>query len=534
MQHQNRGFLFFGDKIMRMKNLLNLFLLLNGWIAISAQPTIQWQKTLGGSDFDEAASIQQTLDGGYIIVGDIVSNDGDVFGNHGGDDFWVIKLDNAGSVQWKKAYGGSNNDIPYAIQQTNDAGYIVAGFAESNNWDVSGNHGGMDAWVVKLSSAGVVEWKKSYGGSAWEEAHSIQQTTDGGYIFAGLAQSMDGDVSGVNGFLDFWVVKISNLGSVEWQKALGGSNEDIANSIKQTSDGGYIVAGHTKSVDGDVSGNHGNLDYWVVKLSSTGVLEWQKTLGGAAWDTAEEVCQTKDGGYIVTGYAGSGSIAGQHGSFDNWVVKLSSTGDIQWQKALGGSDADYGRSIEQTSDGNYIVAGSAKSTDGDILENKGNSDAWLVKLNNNGEIIWQKTLGGTSAETFLAVTQTVDNGYIMAGYAWSNDGDVSGVLGYNDFWIVKLSPESSPTTTPKSLPLEIYPNPATHTISLQLPQDHATGTVETPLSIRITDLLGKEISQQTLQPGKSLDIAALPNGMYLLTATNALGKVFSGRFMKQE
>jgi len=212
---------------------------------------------------------------------------------------------------------------------------------------------------------------------------------------------------------------------------------------------------------------------------------------------------------------------------------LSSTGDIQWQKALGGSDADYGRSIEQTSDGNYIVAGSAKSTDGDILENKGNSDAWLVKLNNNGEIIWQKTLGGTSAETFFAVTQTVDNGYIAAGFAWSNDGDVSGVLGYNDFWIVKFSPESSPTTTPTSLPLEIYPNPATHSISLQVPQDHSTGTGET-LTVSITNLLGKVLQQQLLASGEALNIANLPNGLYHLTATTSSGKLFSGKFTKLE
>ena len=145
-----------------------------------------------------------------------------------------------------------------------------------------------------------------------------------------------------------------------------------------------------------------------------------------------------------------------------------------------------------------------------------------------------KTLGGTEAEFPGNIQKTMDGGYVIAGSAESDDGDVSGNHGNSDFWIVKLSPESSPTSTPTSLPLELYPNPATHTISLQVPQDHATGTVELPLSIRITDLLGKEISQQTLQPGKAVDIAALPNGMYILTATDALGKVYSGRFMKLE
>jgi len=158
----------------------------------------------------------------------------------------------------------------------------------------------------------------------------------------------------------------------------------------------------------------------------------------------------------------------------------------------------------------------------------------VVKLNEQGILEWQKTMGGTNAEIGYSIQQCNDGGYITVAETRSNDGDVSGGQGQTDFWIVKLAPESSPTTTPTSPPLEIYPNPATHTISLLAPQDQATGSGETPLSIRINDLLGQEISQQTLQPGEALDIAALPNGMYILTATDALGKVYSGRFMKQE
>jgi hypothetical protein len=502
-----------------------------------AQPSIQWQKCLGGSENDQAACIQQTSDGGYIVAGYTLSKNGDVFGNHGHFDFWVVKLSNTGVVQWAKTLGGNDDDRAYSICESTDGGYIVVGFTQSNDGDVSVNHGDKDAWVVKLSNTGALEWEKTLGGSGWEEAWSIRQTKDDGYILAGRSNSNNGDVSGNHaGSLDFWVVKLSSIGLIEWQKSLGGSDEDTAVTVKQTSDEGYIIVGEAKSTDGDVIGNNGNVDFWVVKLNSLGTLMWQNALGGVGLDVASDIYETGDG-FIACGYEGStntGDVTGHHGLFDYWIVKLNKTGDLLWQKALGGSEGDWGRNILQTNDGMFIVAGTTQSSDGDVLINNGIETAWVLKLNDTGEILWQKSLGGSLGEGSNCIIQTSDGGFMVAGYAWSNDGDVWGNHGGGDFWIVKLSPESSPTTTPTALPLEIYPNPATHTISLQVPRDQATAAGETPLYIRINDLLGREISQQTFQPGKALDIAALPNGMYLLTATDTLGKVFSGRFMKQE
>ncbi|MHA1651797.1 MAG: hypothetical protein ACTSYB_16515, partial [Candidatus Helarchaeota archaeon] len=192
--------------------------------------------------------------------------------NHGGYDFWVVKLSSTGVIEWQKCLGGSNNDWVYSVQQTADGGYIVAGFTVSNDGDVSGNHDGedfCDFWVVKLSSTGVIEWQKCLGGSNYERAYSVQQTADGGFIVAGETKSNDGDVSGNHGGYDFWVVKLSSTGVIEWQKCLGGINDEGAYSVQQTADGGYIVAGYTDSNDGDVSGKHGvcACDFWVVKLS---------------------------------------------------------------------------------------------------------------------------------------------------------------------------------------------------------------------------------------------------------------------------
>jgi hypothetical protein len=423
------------------KNILTtLFFSFSFFLSI-CQPTIQWQKSLGGSDNDYGGPIQQTNDGGFIVTGRSFSNDGDVSGNHGEADLWVVKLNNTGTIDWQKSLGGTDREIAYSIQQTMDGGYIVAGFSRSNDGDVSGNHGNADFWVVKLSSVGTIEWQKSLGGSLDDYAYSILQTNDGGYIVAGFSNSNDGDVSGNHGGNDFWVVKLNNTGTIEWQKSLGGSTEDIGAFIQQTSDGGYILSGTSLSNDGDVSGNHNAQDCWVVKLTSLGTIEWQKSLGGSLADSGGPIQQTNDGGYILSGFSSSndGDVSGNHGDIDYWIVKLTNMGTIEWQKSLGGAGYDHLISMQQTIGGGYILAGYSNSNDGDVSGNHGLTDYWLVKLNNIGTIEWQKTLGGTAVEIAYSIYQTNDGGYIVAGSSNSNDGDVSGNHGSNDYWVVKLN-----------------------------------------------------------------------------------------------
>ena len=498
---------------------------------LSAQPTIQWQKALGGSESDLARCVQQTMDGGYVVAGYTVSYNGDVVGNHGVNDFWVVKLSSTGMIQWKKALGGSNDDWAYSIQQSSDGGYLVTGYTKSTNGDVMSNHGDRDFWLVKLNSLGVIQWQKTLGGSDWDEAWSVRQTTDGGYIVAGRSRSSDGDVTTNHGGFDFWVVKLDDIGIIEWQKSLGGSMDDIAYSVRQTMDGGYIVTGESQSNDGDASGLHGSSDYWVVKLSPAGALEWQKMLGSTSIDRPNDIYPTNDGGYIVAGIASlnNGDVTGNHGGFDYWIVKLDGLGEIEWQKSLGGSNQDYAQSIQQTSDGGYVIAGSSPSTDGDVLGNDGGVDFWIVKLTNQGEIQWQKTLGGMQADRALSIQQSSDGGYIVAGYTQSNNGDVSGFHGVQDYWVVKLSPESVSTKedTPTA-PLDIYPNPAQQSINIKIPLP------ESACSVSISDLLGRELSRQTISNDGNLDIAALPNGLYLLTASTPSGSVYTGKFIKQE
>lgn len=503
-----------------MKKILNILLCFS-IIQLSAQPTIQWQKTFGGSSYDEGRCIRQTSDGGYIFTGRTFSSDGDIFGHRGGWDFWVAKLSNTGAIQWKKSLGGSLNDIPYAVQQTSDGGYFVTGIASSNNYDVTGNHGGLnDGWVVKLSSTGAIEWQKTYGGSGRDEIWDGQQTTDHGYILAGRTNSTDGDVSLNQGKLDSWVVKISESGVLEWQKTFGGSGDDHAWSVIQVSDGGYLVTGETASTDGDVTGNHGNYDFWVLKLSATGDLEWEKAMGGEGGDFGTSAIEAPDGAYVVTGYTGShntGDVTGHHSSFDFWIVKLSTSGELEWQKTAGGTGPDWGEAIIPAIGGGYIVAGTTYSTDGDIEINKGREDFWLLKISETGELLWQKTYGGTKGEECYGIDYSADNGFILAGLTWSNDGDISGSgnKGENDFWILKLSPEPTSTIAnpiKQVQKLSIYPNPAQESIAIEM-----TGAAGLA-SIRVFDLLGRELLHQEIVNGGTLDISGLPKGSYFVAA----------------
>jgi len=402
---------------------------------------ISWQKSLGGSSSEYAYSIQQTTDGGYIIAGFSGSNDGDVTGNQGFLDYWIVKLTSTGDIDWQKSLGGNSDDRANSIQQTTDGGYIIAGYSGSNDGDVTGNHGMNDCWIVKLTSEGVIDWQKSLGGSNKDQANSIQQTTDGGYIIAGFSGSNDGDVTGNHGSYDYWVVKLTSTGDIEWEKSLGGSDIDQANSIQQTTDGSYIIAGFSYSNDGDVSGNHGGADYWIVKLTSTGDIDWQMSLGGSGNDLAKSVQKTvTSGNYIIAGYSNSndGDVSGNHGERDYWIVLLISETTIYWQKSLGGSGNDFAQAIQQTTEGGFIIAGYSDSNDGDISGNNGDEDAWIVKLTIQSEMEWQKSLGGLYPDGAYSIQQTTDGGYIIAGYSNSNDGDVSGNHGVYDCWVLKI------------------------------------------------------------------------------------------------
>ncbi len=511
-----------------MKKLLLTTLLSLSVFLLIAQPSIEWQKTFGGSGDEQAYSIQQTNDGGYIIAGWSSSIDGDLSGNAGASDYWIVKLNNDNTIEWQKTLGGSNFDYAHSIQQTTDGGYIIAGNSRSTGGDVTGNNGSFDSWIVKLDSTGDLVWQNSLGGTEWDATNIVQQTIDGGYVFAGYTDSSDGDISGNNGERDFWLVKLDNSGDLAWQKCLGGTNEELAFSMQLTADGGFVLAGDSKSSNGDVSNNQGLSDYWIVKTDNTRTIEWEKTYGGSDQDIARSIQQTTDGGYIVAGYSKSsdGDVTNNYGVFDYWILKLNNIGDLEWEKTYGGSDNDTPLAVQQTTDGGYVVIGYAASLDGDVTDNHGGGDFWLIKLNNTGDLLWNKALGGSADDTPFSIQQTNDNGFIVVGYSYSTDGDVTDLQGNADLWVVKLTgdPVSIDEVAEAAL-LNIYPNPTKGEINL---------TVEIQFigkNYSIYNSLGKIVSNGIVEAEHTLiSLESLSSGVYFIQI-EGFNNIVSNRFI---
>ncbi len=490
--------------------LLSILFYIASTLVTNAQaPTIQWQRSLGGtlSETGLSAGSHQTPDGGYITCGWSYSNDGDVTGHHGTaseTDIWVVKLDSSGYIDWQQSYGGTLSDFASEIKSTSDGGYIFCGETFSNNGDVTGNHSTGDVWVVKLDASGAIQWQYCYGGPGEEIALSIAETSNGDFVLVGTTTANGGDVSGLHGNMDIWMFRINSAGTLDWQKCLGGTGDELTNrnNIIFTADGGIVLYGTSYSNNGDVSMNHGGGDLWLVKTDSLGTIQWNKSFGGTDNDNAYCLTATTDGGYLISGdtYSPvSGDVtfrynfAGQQDDF--WMVKTDSLGTKSWVKTLGGSDGESAFATAETSDGGYLLFGLSASNDFDVSGNHGNLDYWLVKTDGVGTLQWQRSYGGTEYEFANDMYITNDGGILLFGASGSNDGDVSGhhgVTGFinHDFWIVKLNPFVTTVEENNNSisDLNLFPNPvsSTATISFSLNQ---TKTV----SVKIVDITGREI-----------------------------------------
>ena len=359
--------------------LFSTLVLVSVGCASGTPPEEEWNRTYGGTGVDAAYSVQQTSDGGYIIAGETRSY------GAGKSDIWLVKTDSSGNEQWNRTFGGTGRDWANSVQQTADGGYIIAG------------GGGEDIWLVKTDSSGNEQWNRTFGGTGFDNANSIQQTADGGYIIAGV------------GGEDIWLVKTDSSGNEQWNRTFGGTAWDEAYSVQQTADGGYILAGCTDSHSVDFR------DIWLVKTDSSGNEQWNRTFGKAAFDEAYLVHQTSDGGYTIAGISGAG--------VGYWLVKTDSNGNEQWNKTFGGTD--YSHAVQQTSDDGYIIAGEARLYDADW-----HNDFWLVKTDSNGNEQWNKTFEGTGVGVAYSVQQTSDGGYIIAGTSYG--------AGKPDFWLIKI------------------------------------------------------------------------------------------------
>ena len=391
--------------------LVILIFLFNGLISINVYSSIvkqtseEWAVTFGGANIDVGYFVQQTSDGGYIITGYTRSY------GASGHNVWLIKTDYSGNEIWNKTFGGSADDEGQSVQQTSDGGYIIAG------WTKSYGAGGEDLWLIKTDSSGNEQWNRYFGGTSNDRGASVIQTTDGGYLVAGSTFSFGA------GSADAWLIKTDSSGNQQWSKTLGGLSSDGAYCLQLTTDGGYILTGWTMSY-----GPGSLLNAWLVKTDNLGNEQWNKAFGGTGSDKAYCVQQTTDDGYILTGETDSYGA----GLIDAWLIKTDSSGNEQWSKTFGGTGRDYGYSVQQTLLGNYIIVGYTLSY------GAGNEDVWLIKTDSSGNKIWDETYGGASSDEGFSVQQTTDGGYIVTGHTLSYGA------GLHDVWLIKIESDETP------------------------------------------------------------------------------------------
>ena len=436
-----------------MRKILYIFLLCS-LSAFCQAPMKIWDKTIGGNGGDNANSIIATSDGGFLIAGSSssgISGDKSEI-NKGNTDFWIVKMNNQGQKVWDKTLGGTGFDFAYSIIESSDGSIMIAGSSGSNP---SGDktemkRGGDDFWIIKLNSSGQKNWDKTIGGDNSDFASAIVESADGGFVIAGRSFSgISGEKSEANqSDFDYWVVKIDTSGNKIWDKTLGGNSTDYATSIITTQDGGFLIGGFSASnISGDKSeARRGAEDFWIVKLNSGGQKVWDKTFGGNGVDIPYSIAVTSDGNFVVAGNSYS-NISGDksetyRGFDDYWIVKFNNLGLKVWDKTLGGSNQDFATSIISTTDGNIVVAGhSLSGISGEKTEiGKGNNDFWVVKLNILGQVIWDKTIGGNLDDLAKQIVETADGSFLLGGYSLSGiSGDKSEASqGNTDYWIIKL------------------------------------------------------------------------------------------------
>ena len=341
------------------------------------------------------------------------------------------------SLEWQKSYGGLSTDIGHKIKATNDGGYIVSGFTKSDDTDVNNHFGEGDYWVFKIDSIGMIEWESNYGGSDSDNKCEIELTNDGGYIIAGDSGSMDFDVSINKGQQDIWVVKIDSLGIIQWERSFGGTDQEIFGSISQTDDDGYLLVGYSRSIDGDLDNSVQGDDYWVLKLDHAGNIEWKNNYGGSKSDLANKGIQTIDGNFLIVGWSTSndGDISNINGGSDIWLIKLNQDGVLLWSKNYGGADYDVATSIIELEDGSSIIVGwSDKEYEESIIDH----DYFIIKVDQEGNKLWEKKFGGSDGDLAFDVTFNDNKELIIVGRSNSSDGQVKENYGRDDILIIVL------------------------------------------------------------------------------------------------
>ena len=447
-----------------MRLFLLIFTLLLG-LNLQAQELL-WEQTIGGTDTDWLQHAFENREGNYVFSGyshsGISGDKTDV--SRGAGDFWIIETDKEGNLLWQKTIGGSSYDMIFETLQLRDDSYLLTGSSYSGitGEKTESNRGDRDLWLVKLDQNKNIEWQKTYGGSGTDVPDDIVQTEDGGFLV--IAQSTSpasGDkTTAAFGGPDLWMLKLDSTGAIEWQKSYGGNGIEIRGNIVQQADGNFVIGASSSS---NISGNktdrsRGLADYWIFEITGDGDLVWQRTIGGDNGDYLADLLMAEDGGFVLLGDSGSGANGEKSipvKSFvDLWVLKLNSAGEILWQNTYAGKNqTEWAANISPSADSGYIISAMSASGIGNekTERNRGDRDFWMLKINESGDVCWDKTLGGAEADQPSGGFEDIDGNYILGGWTDSGaSGDKSeNLIGIRDFWITKVSPPdlSSPVVT---------------------------------------------------------------------------------------
>lgn len=408
--------------------------------------TIEFVKTHGGSKNDRHQSVVKTSDGGYAILGYTQSNDFDITTKTNESfDFWVLKFSSDDTLLWSKTFGGSDDDRGADLIATSDGGFALLGSSKSSDKDVTSNAGAQDFWLLKISENGTILWQKTFGYAGADSGSALLQTQDNGYLITGVL-----DVSASNGQGnskaaqkhaggDIWALKLNNSGDLEWSKYYGGSFTDTPFGVVETADGNYIIAASSDSEDFNISNPKGGYDFWILKIASNGSLIWEKSFGGSEIDEARAITATNDGHFMVVGDTRSSDkdVSNNNGGADLWMLKFTTEGDLIWEKTLGASSFDVARAISKTTDNGFIIAGNSRSSDASFT-NQGQNDAWVLKVNANGTVLWQKFIGGLENDLLFDVITLNNQSVIAVGESTSNNGDITENKGFSDGLIIKI------------------------------------------------------------------------------------------------
>lgn len=419
----------------------------------SAEPDTLWTATFGGNFDDGGRCIRKTSDGGYIIAGYTSS------AGAGKMDAWLVKIDSEGSELWNLTYGGSEDDKGYSIDETSDGGFIFAGSTTSYG------AGSRDAWLVRIDSDGDELWSTTFGGSEQDYARSVQETSNGDIIFLGLSDSFG------SGNRDFYLVRTDSSGVEIWSETFGGTENDKGYQVRETSDGGFILVGETESYGA------GDYDLWLVKADSTGSMLWSKTFGGGSDDFGKNVRETADGGFILLGESSSYGA----GDLDSWLIRTDSDGSELWNKTYGGEGDEKGYSVRETADGGFIHLGYSNDEVGEFF------DFWTVRTDSDGGEIWSSSFGGNQFDGGRSVLEISDGGYMLLGETESMGA------GGRDIWLIRLDQDVGVgggngviPSQPGTVLLQNYPNPFNPATVVAYSLDS-----EMIISLKIYDLSGR-------------------------------------------